>query len=122
MIVTFELDPRAMPNGTIMTLGVRYLPGSDPGGDTRGRANPTVYTYVALKTGGLWYLTGSGKVPIAAGWGAVEKWLERDNRHLEFVGISTGTRRIYPVERGRGSEWRDKVRTPEDDALGYPGS
>lgn len=96
MTVKMALEPRTMPNGTLLVLGIRYLPGSEPGGETRGRVNPTVYTYAALKTAGLWYLTGSGKVPTAAGWGAVERWLERDNRKLEFVEIATGSRRIWP--------------------------
>lgn len=97
MNVKMEIEPRTMPNGALLVLGVRYLPGSEPGGDTRGRANPVVYTYAALKTGGLWYFTGSGKSPHAATWAAVLKWLERDNRKLEFVEIATGARRIWPV-------------------------
>jgi hypothetical protein len=74
-----------MPNGTVLVLAVAYLPGDEPGGETRGRDKPVTYTYAALKTGGLWYLTGSGQVPTAAGWGAVERWLGRQNRKLVHV-------------------------------------
>ena len=81
--MTVNFNPRQLPNGTVLVLGVRYLPyGSEPGG---GSLRPNVYTYAALKTAGLWYLTGSGRVPTAAGWGAVESWLARDNRQLLFV-------------------------------------
>jgi hypothetical protein len=97
MTVKMEIEPRTMPNGALLVIGIRYLPGSEPGGDTRGRANPTIYSYAALKTGGLWYFTGAGKSPHAATWGAVEKWLARDNRQLVYVEVATGARTIYPV-------------------------
>lgn len=89
-------DPRSMPNGSVLVLGIRYIGGESPGGESRGRTNPTLYTYAALKAGGLWYLTGSGKVPTAAGWGAVERWLERDNRVLDSVWMMGLPHQIFP--------------------------
>ena len=96
MTVKITPDPRIMPNGVVLLLGVRYDFTDRPGGDTRGRTNPTVYTYAALKTAGVWYVTGSGKVPTAAGWGAVERWLERDGRVLVSVDVLGLPRRIWP--------------------------
>lgn len=96
MTVKFKLDTRKVPNGAILIFGIRYAPGEEPGGETRGRANPLVYTYAAMKAGGLWYFTGAGRVPQAAGWGAVERWLEREGRVVEFVEVVTGQRRIWP--------------------------
>lgn len=98
MTVTFTLDPRTMPNGVVLVLGIRYDRELEE--NSRGRANPLVYTYAALKTGGLWYFTGSGKVPTAAGWGAVERWLDKDGRKLEFVKILMEARLIWskPVD------------------------
>lgn len=93
-----------MPNGTVLVLSIRYRPTDEPGGDTRGRAKPAVYTYAALKTGGLWYLTGSGRVPTAAGWGAVERWLARDNRELVSVDHMTRNVRL----------WDEQDHLPED--------
>ena len=78
MISSFT--PGARPNGTVLLLSVRYLPGSQPGGDTRGRTKPVSFMYAALKAGGLWYLTGTGQTPQAAGWPAVQAWLRRGNR------------------------------------------
>ena len=132
MMVKFHLDGRKVPNGTVLVLGIRYE--AEPDGDTRGRTNPKVYTYAALKAGGLWYLTGSGKVPTAAGWTAVQNWLARDGRVVEYVDVLGARTRLWPEppgkptasrpvtspgERPRGIEWRDRVRTPGDDALGY---
>ena len=91
----FKLDNRLIPNGSVLILHIRYE-NAGPGGDTRGRTNPTTYTYAALKTGGLYYLTGLGRVPQAAGWAAVERWLERDGRVLEFVEVAGPPVRIWP--------------------------
>jgi hypothetical protein len=63
---SYDLDPRRMPNGVILIFSIRYA-GENPGGDRRGRANPTVYDYAMLKSGGLWYVTGSGQSPQAEG-------------------------------------------------------
>jgi len=53
---------RKFPNGTVLVLGIRYDRTPEDAGlrDGRGMAPPKVFTYAALKTGGLWYLTGSG--------------------------------------------------------------
>lgn len=132
MTVKFALDNSKVPNGTILVLGIRYE--TPPDEDTRGRTQPKVYTYAAMKAGGLWYLTGAGKTPQAAGWTAVARWLERDGRVVDSVELVTTRSKIWPSPgpRGpaatsvtvdepprRGSEWRTRTRTPEDDALGY---
>lgn len=95
MTVKFKLDSRKVPNGTVLVFGIRYE--REPEGDTRGRTNPTVYTYAMLKAGGLWYVTGTGKVPVAAGWGAIERWLERDGRVVEWVDVMGEPTRIWPA-------------------------
>lgn len=98
MDVTFKLDSRKVPNGTVLVFGIRYERTDDePGGDTRGRTNPTVYTYAMLKAGGVWYVTGSGKVPQAAGWGAIERWLERDGRVVVSVQAATEMSQLWPL-------------------------
>jgi hypothetical protein len=90
MNVKMALDPRTMPDGVILALAVRYRPqeGDQP--------NPKVYTHAAVKSDGFWYLSGS-RAPQIAGWGAVERWLERDNRELVRVEILTQPRSIWPV-------------------------
>ncbi len=98
MTVRFKLDNRAVPNGTVLVFGIRYERTDDePGGDTRGRTNPTVYTYAMLKAGGVWYVTGSGRVPTAAGWGAVERWLEKDGRVVVWVKAATEMTDVWPL-------------------------
>jgi hypothetical protein len=94
--VTWSMNPRALPNGTVLFLGISYEPGPRVP-DTRGRTEPKVYTYAALKQAGVWYFSGAGKVPQAAGWGAVEKWLEREGRKLEWVKIVSSLMDVYPV-------------------------
>lgn len=93
MHVKFKLDSRKVPNGTVLVFGIRY----ERSEDDPGRENPTVYTYAALKSGGLWYFTGSGRVPQAAGWGAVERWLERDGRVVEYVNAVAQTVTLWPL-------------------------
>ena len=93
MTVKLPIDPRTMPDGVVLILNVRYAPQEDQ------RANPTIYSYAALKSHGFWYVTGS-RAPQVAGWGAVEAWLERDNRELISVEIQTGTRTIWPEPVG----------------------
>lgn len=89
MTVKMSLPPRTMPDGVVLILNVRYKPSEE--GD---RVNPTIYAHAALKSRGYWYVTGSG--PQAAGWGAVESWLQRRGRELVSVEIQTGTRTIWP--------------------------
>lgn len=79
-----KFDASKLKNGTLLLIGVVY-DRAQPGGDTRGRATPKVYTYGLLKAGGVWYATGMGQTPQAAGWGAVERWLARDGRRLVWV-------------------------------------
>lgn len=91
----FTLGKTPIPNGTILIIGIRYE-NTEPGGDTRGRTNPKTYTYTFTKAGGLWYATGTGKVPQAAGWGAVERWLAKEGRTVESVQVVTETVQVYP--------------------------
>lgn len=83
MAVKIAVDPRTMPDGSVLSLGVRY----------EGQTSGKVWTYLALKTGGRWFLTGSG--PSDAGWGAVERWLERDGRVLVHVDRLTRDVRLW---------------------------
>lgn len=91
----FKLDRKA-PTGTVLLLGISYIGLSDTDPDvSRGITSPKVFTYAALKTGGLWYVTGSGRVPTAAGNVALERWLAAPNRTVEWVHLLTGAERIY---------------------------
>lgn len=83
-----RFNASGLPNGTVLLMGVGYK-GAQPGGDTRGRQTPKVYTYGALKAGGLWYMTGMGDVPQAAGWPVVERWLAKKDRTLVWVKGTT---------------------------------
>jgi hypothetical protein len=90
------IDPRAVPNGQILIFGIQYPGLTEPSKDaTRGRTQPKTFTYAALKAGNLWYFTGGAKAPQAAGWGAIEKWLARDNRTVVWVSAVTQTETIY---------------------------
>jgi hypothetical protein len=89
MTVKMTLDPRTMPDGVILALHVRY------GAEEGDRPNPTIYTHAAVKSAGFWYLSGS-RAPQIAGWGAVERWLEKDRRELVRVEILTRRRTIWP--------------------------
>jgi hypothetical protein len=95
---TFKLDNSKIPNGAILLMGISYEGmGQTDLDTTRGRETPKVFTYAMLKAGGLWYVTGSGKVPVAAGWGAIERWLAKDNRLVEWVKVVTQTADLWPV-------------------------
>lgn len=94
MTVKFKLNSRAVPDGTVLLFGIRY----DPEPDESRSAPPKTYTYVVMKSGGLWYVGGTnGRNPQAAGWGAVERWLERDGRQVEWVRTVTETTTLWPV-------------------------
>lgn len=82
----FRLDNAKIPNGTVLKMGISYPGmGQTDLDTTRGRHTPKVFTYVFLKAGNLWY--GTGKAPQAAGWGAVNRWLDRDGRVVEWVEV-----------------------------------
>lgn len=94
----FKLDNSKIPNGAILLMGISYDGmGQTDLDTTRGRQTPKVFTYALLKAGGVWYTTGSGRVPQAAGWGAVERWLAKDNRVVEWVKVVTETADLWPV-------------------------
>lgn len=102
MTVTSPINPRTMPDGVILVFHIRY--------ENQAERNPEaaqIYTYVLSKAGGLWYTSGAGQVPQAAGWGAVEKWLERDGRDLVRVEVVTGQRTIWPIYRDEAIELSD---------------
>jgi len=87
----FKLDNTKIQDGTVLLFGIRY---------PRMRDSDKVFTYVLLRAGGLCYVTGSGRVPIAAGWGAVDNWLNRDGRVVEWVKIVTDTKQLWPEVKG----------------------
>jgi hypothetical protein len=92
MNVNLPFDPRSTPDGVILILHVQY--------ENQTQRNPQAaqtYTYVLTKAGGLWYTTGAGRVPQAAGWGAVEKWLERDGRQVIKIERVTCKEQVYPI-------------------------
>ena len=91
--VKFTLDSRTVPDETVLLFGIRY----EPEPDARPVSPPKTYTYVIMKAGGFWYVTGGGRTPQAAGWGAVERWLERDGRVVEWVRHVTETAQLWPL-------------------------
>ena len=94
---SFTLDNAKVPNGTVLLFGISYPGMGQTDLDTsRGRQTPKVFTYAMLKAGGLWYVTGTGRVPQAAGWGAVMNWLARDNRVVEWVKGTTEFKDLWP--------------------------
>jgi len=95
----FKISSPDYPNGTVLLLGITYPGLTEPFGDaTRGRTQPKVFTYVLLKAGNLWYATGGPKAPQAAGWGAVERWLSREDRTVVWASVVTQTDRIYSAD------------------------
>lgn len=86
----FKMDPK-MPDSTILVVRLVY----------EGQTSDRVWTYVLLKAGGQWYTTGTGKVPQAAGWGAVERWLA-DGRRVLSIDAVTGSERIYEASNEEG--------------------
>lgn len=84
----FKLDNSKVPNGTVLLFGIQY----------EGQTSEKTWSYALLKAGGLWYVTGNGKVPTAAGWEAINRWLERDGRIVVSVKVATGWADLYPVD------------------------
>ena len=74
------LDSRQVPDGTILLFGIRYTGTDSEGYAWTRKQESKVYTYAMLKAGGFWYVTGGGKTPQVAGWGAIGWWVERDGR------------------------------------------
>lgn len=88
----------AAPNSSMLLMGISYAGmGQTDLDTTRGRQTPKVFTYAFLKAGNLWYATGGPKAPQAAGWAAVERWLEKDGRVVEWVKVVTQTADLWPV-------------------------
>lgn len=93
MTVKLPIDPRRMPDGAILIFHLRYVSTDHDSGET---TESSVYQYVLSKVGQSWYGTGTGRVPQAAGWGAVERWLDEPGRKVERVELVTGQRTIWP--------------------------
>lgn len=85
----FKLDDSNVSDGTILLFGVRYV------NEDRSETSK-VFTYAGLKAGGRWYLTGSGRVPQDAGWGAVQRWLDDPGRQVVWVRAVTQTAELWP--------------------------
>lgn len=98
MTVNIAEIGKSTPNGSVLLMGISFTSGNtaDPGA-TRGITPSRVLTYALLKVGGLWYVTGSGRAPTAAGWPAVLRWLGKDNRKVEWIDLLTEKRRLWPV-------------------------
>jgi hypothetical protein len=90
-------------DGTHLEIGLRY------------GTHPKVWTFAALKAGGYWYLTGTGRVPQAAGWGAVARWASADGRSVVFV------RRLEVVETLWAEDGSHAVGTDDEDEPLGPG-
>src|SRR5690606_10766269 len=90
--------------GTILVFGIRYVNLDD------GRPwNPSkVWTYAGLKAGGRWYLTGTGRVPQDAGWGAVARWLDEPNREVVSVKVASGWDQLYPPQKEPNRKDQDR--------------
>lgn len=95
MPTKFKLTSAKVPNGTVLQVGITYPGLTEDADAARGRTMPKVWTYALLKAGGLWYVTGSGRVPQAAGWPAIERWLEKDNREVVWVKVASGWAPLY---------------------------
>jgi hypothetical protein len=91
----FTLNNAKVPDGSVLVFGIRYVPEDDSGPHSASR----VFTYAMLKAAGSWYVTGTGQTPQAAGWGAVERWLDRDGREVVWVraGHVDGLDQIWPA-------------------------
>jgi hypothetical protein len=83
----FKLDNSKVPNGTVLLMGIQY----------ENQTSAKIWTYALLKAGGLWYVTGNGKVPVAAGWEAINRWLAKDGRVVKSVVVATGWAVLYTV-------------------------
>jgi hypothetical protein len=90
--VEFKLDTANVPEGTVLLFGVRYP------GNNQGRT----YTYAMLKVNDRWYVTGGGRTPTDAGWGAIQRWLDSDGRQVAWVRAVTETRELWPSQTGLG--------------------
>ena len=77
-MIHFKLDDKAVADNTLLLFGIRYA------GSTSGKT----YTFAALKAGGRWFLTGTGKTPQDASWAAVERWLNDRGRVVAWVKVA----------------------------------
>jgi hypothetical protein len=97
----FETMRRAA-NGTMLLVGISYHRQPEDASDAnRGMTEPKILTYGMFKARGLWYVTGTGQTPQAAGVTAVKKWLAKNGRYVEWVRISVSTAAVWPPEEPR---------------------
>lgn len=110
----FKLDDRRVPDGTVLTMGIEFEGMGQTGPEKfvgYGPA-PKIFTYTLLKAGGLWYVTG-GKAPQAAGWGAIVRWLERDNKRVHWVRLANGWTDVFPPR----TDEEDQDRKPDREVV-----
>lgn len=93
----FNLDTSQVPEGTVLLFGIRYVGADQEGYARSAEEEARVYTYAMLKAGGSWYVTGGGRTPQVAGWGAVKRWLSRDNRMVVWVKLVTATETLWEL-------------------------
>lgn len=87
----FKMDNAKTPDGTVLIFGVKFHNQRDP---------EMVWTYAALKAGGMWYVTGSGRTPQAAGWGAVAKWLDDPEKVVVSIELVTDRKTVWTRANG----------------------
>jgi hypothetical protein len=87
MTVEFKLDDRQVPDGTVFLVGVAF-----------DRIPDKTWTYSLIKAGGRWYTSGTGKSPQDAGWGAVNRWLNREGTQVVYIDAVTGRDRLWASE------------------------
>lgn len=105
----FHLNDKVTPNGTVLLFDISY-----PGGSV-------TYTYVIMKSGGRWYVSGTnGRNPQAAGWGAVERWVAQDNRVVERVRFVSETVQLWRRERPDEKPADEPAGDDEHTENGYP--
>lgn len=94
----FDLETARVPEGTVLLIGAQYR------NSETGELHPKIWTYAALKVGGRWYLTGTGKVPQDAGWGAVKRWLASHGREVVWIKMATELETLYAADTSEGPE------------------
>lgn len=94
----FKLKDQEVPDGTILLAGITFdsMPSK-------------TWTYALMKAGGRWYTSGTGKSPQDAGWGAINRWLNRENTRVEWISAVTETEVIWQNQNADGS-WPGPLR------------
>lgn len=107
----FDLETARVPEGTVLLIGAQYR------NSETGQLYPKIWTYAALKAGGRWYLTGTGKVPQDAGWGAVKRWLASHGREVVWIKMATELETLWqasdPADEADLAEFANNLRNSE---------